>query len=113
MSPPILLVKGSLDALVLRALVLGPLHGFDIATWLEERAGQPLEIEESALYQALRRLEERQLIASEWRVTPKNRQARYYRLTPSGRAHLKTESKRWLRYADMLRAVLGDAAPAR
>ena len=96
MSMPISLVKGSLDALVLRTLALAPMHGFEIVTWLEERAGRPLEIEDSALYQALRRLEERQLIASEWRVTPKNRQARYYRLTPAGRAQLRAETKRWL-----------------
>jgi PadR family transcriptional regulator, regulatory protein PadR len=100
------LVKGTLDALVLRAISWAPMHGFEITTWLEERTHGALGIDDSALYQALHRMEERGWISTEWGITENNRRARYYSLTKPGRAHLASETKRWVRYADIVTAVL-------
>jgi len=69
-------VKGTLDVLVLRALQWTPMHGFEITSWLEERSANSLEVEDSAVYQALYRMEERGLIEAEWGVTENQRQAR-------------------------------------
>ena len=107
-------VKGTLDLLVLRALSWTPMHGFEIVSWLERAAKGSLEIEDSALYQALYRLEERGLLETEWGVTENNRRARYYRITPGGRAALRTETRNWMKYADTVSAILSaarDGAP--
>lgn len=100
------LVKGTLDVLVLKALTWGPRHGFEITTWLEDRSGGSLDIDDSALYQALHRLEERGLVGAEWGTTDNNRRARYYRLTTAGRAHLRAETARWTRYAATVGSIL-------
>lgn len=102
------LIKGTLDVLVLKALVRGPLHGFEITSWLEERADGRLAVEDGALYQALHRMEERGLISAEWGVTENNRRARYYKMTASGRAYLKAESAKLIRYARTVIAVLAE-----
>ena len=107
------LVKGTLDILVLRALSWGPMHGFEITSWLEERSGGTLEVEDSALYQALHRMEERGLITAEWGTTANNRRARYYRATRSGAAHMRAESERWIQYADTVTRILTSAPEAR
>lgn len=107
MSEPLPLVKGTLDILVLKALTWTPMHGFEITTWLEERSGGGLDVNDSALYQALIRMEERGLVEAEWGVTENNRRARYYRVTEAGRAHLTEESERLLRYARTLGVILG------
>jgi transcriptional regulator len=104
------LVKGTLDALVLKALSWTPMHGFEITSWIEERSTGALGIEDSALYQALHRMEDRGLVAAEWGVTANNRRARYYRLTDAGRAHLTAETARWVRYASTVTGIL-TAAP--
>jgi transcriptional regulator len=106
-SLPIL--KGTLDILVLKALAWAPMHGFEIATWLEQRSSGSLEVEDGALYYALHRLEERGFISSEWRLTENNRRARYYKLRPAGRAHLRAEGANLERYARALTDIL--AAP--
>jgi transcriptional regulator len=110
-------VKGTLDVLVLKALAWTPMHGFEITAWLEERSGGRLDLDDSALYQALYRMEARALVKAEWGVTENNRRARYYRPTAAGLAHLRDETDRWLRYAatvtDILRAPTGRPAPAR
>jgi transcriptional regulator len=100
------LVKGTLDVLVLKALTWGPRHGFEITTWLEERSGGSLDIDDSALYQALHRLEERGHVVAEWGTTDNNRRARYYRLTTAGRTHLRVEAARWNRYAATVGSIL-------
>jgi len=103
-------VKGTLDVLVLRALQWAPMHGFEITSWLEERSANSLEVEDSAVYQALYRMEERGLIAAEWGVTENQRQARYYKITPQGRAHLRAQTAQWLRYSETVTTIL-TAAP--
>jgi transcriptional regulator len=86
------LLKGTLDVLVLKALSFGPLHGFEITRWIEDGSGGEFTIESAALLQALHRLEERRLLGAEWGITENHRRARYYSLTPAGRAHLRTET---------------------
>ena len=103
-------MKGTLDTLVLKALSWEPMHGFEITTWLEERSGGELGIEDSALYQALDRMEERGLVRAEWGLTANNRRARYYRMTAAGRAHLRAESEKWTRYAGVMQRILASTA---
>ena len=112
MSDSLPLVRGTLDALVLRALCWTPMHGFEITSWLEERSGGDLEVTDSALYQALYRMEERGLVEAQWGVTENNRRARYYSITPAGQAYLAEEAERFLRYARTVGGILSDAARA-
>ena len=106
------LVKGTLDVLVLKALSWGPMHGFEITTWLEDNSGGALDVDDSALYHALHRMEERGLITAEWGVTENNRRARYYGVTTIGRGYLRTETARWLRYSEMVSGILTAATKA-
>lgn len=110
MADSLPLVRGTLDVLVLKALSWTPMHGFEITTWLEERSGGELGVNDSALYQALYRLEEREMVEAEWGVTENNRRARYYRITQEGRAHLLSEAGSFLRYASAVRDILGATA---
>jgi transcriptional regulator len=110
-------LKGTLDLLVLRALNWTPMHGFEIVTWLERAANGSLDLEDSALYQAVYRLEERGYLDAEWGVTENNRRARYYKITAPGRAYLRAETKNWAQYAETVTAILtaakdGQPAPA-
>ncbi|HEY7860105.1 MAG TPA: helix-turn-helix transcriptional regulator, partial [Gemmatimonadaceae bacterium] len=82
------------------------MHGFEITSWIEDRTHGALGIDDSALYQALHRMEERGWLVTEWGVTENNRRARYYSLTRAGRAHLAAETTRWVRYAQIVTAVL-------
>jgi transcriptional regulator len=106
------LVKGTLDVLVLKALSWTPMHGFEITQWLEARSGGALGVQDSALYQALHRLEERGFAAAAWGVTANNQRARYYRLTEPGRAHLAAQTAQWVRYAETVTGILTTAATA-
>ena len=110
MPEPLPLLKGTLDVLVLKALAWAPMHGVEIASWLEDRSRRLLDVDDGALYYALHRMEERGLISSEWRLTDKNRRARYYRLRPAGRAHLRAEGANLERYARAMTEIL--AAPS-
>ena len=113
MAESIPLVRGTLDVLVLKALSWTPMHGFEITTWLEDQSGGALEVHDSALYQALYRMEERGLVEAKWGVTEKNRRARYYQITPAGRAHLEAETGSFLRYAGLVSGILMGAAGVR
>ncbi len=100
------LLKGTLDVLVLKTLSWGPMHGFEIVSWLEGRSGGRLGITDAALLQALHRLEARDLLVADWGVTKNDRRARYYKLTAAGRAELRTESAALLDQFDAMSAVL-------
>ena len=100
------LLKGTLDLLLLKTLSWGATHGYAIASWLEQQSDGTLWVEDSALYQALHRLEGRKLVEAEWGVTETNRRARFYRLTTAGRRHLKREAATWLRYTQSVSAIL-------
>ena len=100
------LLKGTLDVLVLKALAWGPKHGIEIIDWLEQRSGGSLGVDDGALYFALHRLEEKDLVSSAWDTTDNNRRARYYKLSPAGRAHLREQGAAVVKYAHTLTAIL-------
>jgi transcriptional regulator len=110
MTDAVPVVKGTLDLLVLKALSWSPMHGFEITCWLEERSGGGLEFDDSAVYQALYRMEKRALVEAAWGVTENHRKARYYRISGAGEEHLRAETARLLRYAEMVAGIL-TAAP--
>jgi len=109
---PLAVLRGTLDVLVLKALTWGPMHGYEITAWIEARATGNLDVVDSALYQSLYRLEERRAITATWGVTENNRKARYYSITPAGRAELRNETARWLRYAETVSGILTTPQPA-
>jgi PadR family transcriptional regulator PadR len=108
-TAPLPLVRGTLDILVLKALSWTPMHGYEITTWLESRSRGALGVQDSALYQAMHRLEARELVVAEWGVTENNQRARYYKLTRAGRAHLAAETSQWVRYAETVTGILTTA----
>jgi len=100
------LIPGTLDLLVLKAVSLGPLHGYGVLLRIEQITGGALLVEQGALYPALFRLEHRGLLEGEWGVSDNNRRAKYYRLTAAGRRRLKTEAEGWNRLATAMAAAL-------
>jgi PadR family transcriptional regulator PadR len=111
-AEPLNILRGTLDTLVLRALLGVPMHGYQISEWLDARAKGNLVVLDSALYQSLYRLEKQRLIAAAWGVTENNREARYYRITAKGRALLRSETATWLRYAATVTAILTEPEAA-
>lgn len=93
------LLQGTLDVLVLKALTWGPRHGYAVASWIKETSDGTIQVEDRALYVALHRLEERDWLAAEWRLSENNRRAKYYRLTAAGRRGLRSKSIDFERYA--------------
>ena len=89
------LLQGTLDMLVLRTLLFGPLHGYGIAKAIGQTSQQSLQIEFGSLYPSLKRLELKGWIVSKWEISETNRRARVYRLTPSGRKQLVREQSNW------------------
>jgi transcriptional regulator len=106
MSTELDLLRGTLDVLVLKALIFGPRHGYDVARWIRTTSAEALRVEEGALYTALHRLENRGWVESIWGVSENNRKAKYYELTRSGRAQLGRQSAEWTRYAEAVFRVL-------
>ena len=100
------LLQGTLGILILKALLLGPAHGYAISRWVEETTGDVLQVEEGSLYPALRRLEDRGWVSSEWGLSENNRRARFYSITSAGRKHLRDEAAIWLRYSRAVTRVL-------
>src|SRR5688572_16288269 len=105
-KPPLPLLQGSLDLLVLGALSAGATHGYGVATRVSERSGGALAVEDAALYQALHRLERKRLVAAEWGSSDNNRRAKFYELTAEGRKRLRADAANWRRYAQAVSAVL-------
>ena len=103
------LLQGTLDVLVLRALVGGPRHGYAISDWIHQRTRGTLTVEYAPLYKALHRLEYDECVAAAWGVTDNGRRARFYRLTAHGRARLKAKDADWRRYAEAVFRVLDPA----
>jgi PadR family transcriptional regulator len=104
--PPLDLLQGTLDLLMLKTLSWGPAHGYALARWIERLTGQVLQVGEGSLYPALHRLEEREWIESEWRVSENNRKAKFYRLTARGRQQLRTETASWTQFVEAIGKVL-------
>ena len=107
--PPLPIMQGTLDLLVLSVLAPGSTHGYGIATAVQQRTDGDLAIPDAALYQALHRLERQDLVDAEWGPSDNNRRARYYTLTRAGRARLRAETANWRRYARAVEAVLAGA----
>lgn len=100
------LPQGTLDMLVLQVLATGPLHGYAIAQRIREMSREVVRVPQGTLYPALHRLENRKLLAAEWKPSETGRSAKYYRLTKRGRGQLKVESESWERLAEAVRAIL-------
>jgi transcriptional regulator len=103
-------LRGTLDLLILRTLTGGPRHGYAIARWIAEQSADAVRVEEGSLYPALYRLEERGMIASEWRPSDIGRPAKFYALTAAGRKHLRAETDDWLAFAAAVSRLLQPVA---
>jgi PadR family transcriptional regulator PadR len=106
------ILQGTLDMLVLKAVSLTPMHGYNVLAWLRQRTDGELLLEDAALYPALHRLEARGLIDSEWGVSENNRRAKYYRLTTAGRRSLRAERDSWTRYVALVAKIMDSPAVA-
>jgi PadR family transcriptional regulator, regulatory protein PadR len=100
------LMPGTLDLLILKAVSLGPLHGYGVLLRIEQITGGALTVEQGALYPALYRLEHRGLLDAEWGVSDNNRRARFYTLSPAGRASLREQTQSWSRVVAAMAAAL-------
>ncbi|HLX73142.1 MAG TPA: PadR family transcriptional regulator [Terriglobales bacterium] len=106
MAKPLDLLQGTLDLLILKAVSLGPLHGYGILLRIQQISKDRLEIQQGSLYPALYRLEDQGWIASEWGESENKRKARYYRLTAAGRRQLQAEAEQWNRMAEIIAGIL-------
>ena len=103
---PLDLLQGTLDLLILKAVSLGPLHGYGVLLRIQQISGEELVIQQGSLYPALYRLEHQGAIASEWGESENNRKAKYYSLTAAGRERLVEETDKWDRMAGIIGTVL-------
>ena len=103
------LLQGTLYMLILRALQLGPMHGFGISVLIRQMSKEVLQVEQGSLYPALYRLEDQGWIESEWGVSDNNRKAKFYKLTPDGRKQLLQERSNWERLSVAINTVLKTA----
>jgi PadR family transcriptional regulator, regulatory protein PadR len=108
-NTPIDLLQGTLDMLVLKAVSLGPLHGYGVLLRIQQISQNRLEIQQGSLYPALYRLEHEGWIAGEWGQSENKRRARFYRLTAAGQKRLETEAKKWNQFADVVGSILSVA----
>ena len=100
------LIQGTLDMLILKAVSLGPLHGYGILLRIQQISKDRLEIQQGSLYPALYRLEHQGWIASEWGESENNRKAKYYRLTAAGRKQLQAEAAKWNKMTEIIGGIL-------
>ena len=100
------LLQGTLDMLILKAVSLGPLHGYGVLLRIQQISGEQLEIQQGSLYPALYRLEHQGLIASEWGESDNKRKAKFYSLTAAGRRQLHAETEKWNRMASLIASIL-------
>jgi PadR family transcriptional regulator PadR len=100
------LMRGTLDLLILKVLSWGALHGYDISKRIQRQTKAEIGVEEGALYPALRRMEERNWLASEWGLSSNNREVKFYRLTGEGKRQLREQSAQWDRYVKAMDRVL-------
>jgi PadR family transcriptional regulator, regulatory protein PadR len=104
---PMELLQGTLDMLILKAVSLGPLHGYGVLLRIQQISKDRLEIQQGSLYPALYRLEHQGWITSEWGESENKRKAKYYRLTAAGKKRLQSETENWNRMADVIAGILG------
>ncbi len=106
MDKQIDLLQGTLDMLILKAVSLGPLHGYGVLLRIQQISKERLEIQQGSLYPALYRLEHQGWIMSEWGESENKRKAKYYRLTTAGKRRLLAETEKWNRMADLIAGIL-------
>jgi len=111
MTAPLDLVRGTLDVLILKALVWGELHGYAITSLIRRQTDDALLVEEGTLYPALWRLESKGFVEAEWGLSENNRKAKFYRLTSKGRRQLREETRTWDAYAAAVGKVLHATRP--
>src|SRR6266849_464275 len=108
------LLQGTLDMLILRTLLFGPAHGHEIAKHIQRTTEDVLQVEHGSLYPALHRLERKGCVASKWEIAKdRNREFKYYRLTPVGRKQLTAEESKWKQLAHAIGGVMWPAAEGR
>jgi PadR family transcriptional regulator PadR len=100
------LLQGTLEILILKAISLGPLHGYGMLLRIQQISGERLEIPQGSFYIALYRIEHKGWIKGEWGESENNRRAKFYRLTPAGARRLKSEMEKWSQMTDVVNAVL-------
>ncbi len=100
------LPQGTLDLLILKVVALGPVHGYAIAQRLQQVSHDVVQVPQGSLYPALHRLENRSLLASDWKETGTGREAKFYHLTRKGRAQLETEAASWQRLTEAIGLIL-------
>ena len=105
-AEPVDMLQGTLDLLILRTLLFGPIHGHAIAKSIERTSQDVLRVDHGSLYPALQRLERRGLVNAKWGTSENNRRARFYRLTAAGRRLLVTETSKWERLAEAMTRIL-------
>ncbi len=103
------LLQGTLEMLVLKTLVLSPLHGYGISKAIRANSSGALDIEFGSLYPALKRLEAKGWVSSKWEISESNRKAKYYRLTPAGRKQLQREHSKWADFVSAVAQIMGPA----
>ena len=106
MAPSSDLLPGTLELLVLKAVSLGPRHGYGILLRIQQISGEALQIEQGSLYPALYRLEKHGWLTAEWRETETGREAKFYTVTKTGRAHLEQELTSWKRLSSAVNLVI-------
>ena len=106
MTPHIDFPQGTLEMLVLRTLVLEPMHGWGLAQRIETMSGDCFAIQQGTLYPALQRMKRKGWVRSEWRQTENNRRARYYSITPAGQMRLEKERAHWARTSAAVNGIL-------
>jgi PadR family transcriptional regulator PadR len=105
-SPKSDLPQGTLDMLILQVVALGPIHGYAIAQRIQQISKDVLQIQQGSLYPALHRLEDRDLLAAEWKASETGRDAKFYRLTAKGRKQLAAETANWARLSEAIGSIL-------
>jgi len=105
-GPQAQLLPGTLDLLILKAVSLGPLHGYGVLLRIQQISGQALLVEQGALYPALFRLVRQELLKASWGTSDNNRRAKFYELTAAGRKRLRAETSDWNRLAEAIASAL-------
>lgn len=106
MPPKFDLPQGTLDLLILKVVALGPIHGYAIAQRLQQVSRDAVQVPQGSLYPALHRLENRGLLAADWKETETGREAKFYRLTKKGKKQLEAETASWQRLAESVALIL-------
>jgi PadR family transcriptional regulator, regulatory protein PadR len=103
------LPQGTLDLLILKVLALEPLHGYAVAQRLQQMSRDVVQVTQGTLYPALHRLEQRKLLAAEWKMSDTGREAKFYRLTSEGHAHMARETRKWERLTEAVGLIFKTA----